>query len=185
MVDNFFRTSLYHVSGAPHESQQDGVRVAQLLLENGADVNTRDINRESPLHLAASFGKLEMARLFLNHATVQNIRGENPSHLGLEGDYCIQINIFLSNTFPSARRGCECPQERSLDSVTSCLSLWENRGCTVTSQSWRKCKRGGQLPQDLPSSSGSRPMHSRTKCCPAFRAFTGARRRRKCARLIS
>ena len=133
MVDNFFRTTLHHVSGAPYESPKDGVRVAQLLLENGADVHAYDINRESPLHVVTSFGKLEMARLFLNRATVKNIRGENPSHLELKGESCIQINLYLANTFPSARRGCECPQERSLDSVTSCLSLRESRGRTFTS----------------------------------------------------
>ena len=99
-VDNLFRTSLHNVPGGQYESQEDGIRVAQLLLENGADVMAHDINRQTPLHVAASLGPLEMARMFLKHRTVTDDRGQNLSHLGLEGDYYAQIIICLTNTFP-------------------------------------------------------------------------------------
>lgn len=98
-VDKLFRTTLHHASGGHYENQEDGVRVAQLLLKNGADVNAHDINRETPLHLAASLGRLEMARILLEHAIGKDDRGQNLSHLRLEGDYDAQIIICLTNTF--------------------------------------------------------------------------------------
>ncbi len=86
--DNLLKTPLHHVAGSRFESQQDGVRVAQLLLKHGANVNAQDINHETPLHSASLCGRLEIARMLLEHAAVKNDRGQNPSHLDLEGEYC-------------------------------------------------------------------------------------------------
>ena len=58
---------LHKVSYGKYRSQEDGVRVAQLLLECGADVNTRRSDHQTPLHLASYFGNVEIVRLLLDH----------------------------------------------------------------------------------------------------------------------
>jgi ankyrin repeat protein len=83
--DNLLGTPLHHVAAGRYESQEDGIRVAQLLLECGVDVNAQDTNCETPLHLASAFGRLEIVRVLLEHATVKNDRDQNAAHLGLEG----------------------------------------------------------------------------------------------------
>jgi ankyrin repeat protein len=82
--DRFLRTPLHTVSLGQYESQEGGVRTAQLLLERSVDMNARDKNNETPLHLASSSGKPEIVRVLLEHATVKN--DQDPSHLGIEGD---------------------------------------------------------------------------------------------------
>lgn len=46
-----------------HISQQDGVRIAQVLLEYGADINTQDNNHETLLDSPSHHGKLEIASI--------------------------------------------------------------------------------------------------------------------------
>jgi ankyrin repeat protein len=82
-------TALHVVSRGSHELQ-DGVRITQLLLEGGADVNTQDNSHDSPLHSASYSGKPEIARLLLNHgaqADAKNDRGETPLHQVSHGEY--------------------------------------------------------------------------------------------------
>ena len=50
------KNSLDLVSRGKYESEEDGVRVAQLLLERGADVNAQDKDRWTPLHSASHYG---------------------------------------------------------------------------------------------------------------------------------
>ena len=83
--DNILRTPLHHAAGGRYESQADGVRITRLLLKCGVDVNAQGTNCETPLHLASASGRHEIVRLLLEHATVKNDQGQNPSHLGLEG----------------------------------------------------------------------------------------------------
>ena len=45
--------------------ESDAAGVAQLLLDNGADIEARDKNQESPLHLAARWGRLDVAKTLL------------------------------------------------------------------------------------------------------------------------
>ena len=83
--DKFFMTPLHNVAVGQYESQEHGARVAQLLLQCGADVNAQDSQCETPLHLASTSGKLEIVRVLLEHATVKDDRGQNPSHPVVEG----------------------------------------------------------------------------------------------------
>jgi ankyrin repeat protein len=88
--DSSLSTPLHHVAGGRYPSQEDGIRVAQLLLEHGADINAQDSDRQTPLHAASCYGRLEIARMLLERTTVTNDQGQNPSHLGLEGEYYAQ-----------------------------------------------------------------------------------------------
>jgi ankyrin repeat protein len=85
--DNLFKTPLHRVAGGHYQSQEDGAHIARLLLEHGADINPHDVNRETPLHSASAFGRLEIARMLLEHAAMKNDQGQDPPHLGSEGEY--------------------------------------------------------------------------------------------------
>ena len=66
----------------PHDN--DGARLARLLLARGADVDAPDAYDDTPLHSASSNGKLEIVRLLLSHGAAtnaMNIRGETPLHV--------------------------------------------------------------------------------------------------------
>ena len=97
-VDNLSRTSLHHASGGRYKSQEDGVRIAQLLVESGANVNANDINGETPLHFASYFGRLDIARMVLEHTTVQNDGAQDSSQLHSEGECRAQGGLRVINT---------------------------------------------------------------------------------------
>ena len=83
---------LHQVSYGKYRSEEDGVRVAQLLLEHGADVNTRRKDRQTPLHTASYSGSVEIVRLLLNHgadpeANAEGSVGEKPLHIVSYGKY--------------------------------------------------------------------------------------------------
>jgi ankyrin repeat protein len=76
-------TALHGVSCIKYESQEDGARVAQLLLECGMDVNARGKDHSTPLHVASYNGKHAIAQLLLSRgakADTENDRGETPLH---------------------------------------------------------------------------------------------------------
>ena len=59
-------------------------QIAQVLLEHGADVTSRDDTHSTPLHLAASNPDLEIVRLLIKHGADVNARNRNnftPLHL--------------------------------------------------------------------------------------------------------
>jgi ankyrin repeat protein len=91
---NMGEKPLHKVSYGKYRSQEDGVRVAQLLFDRGADVNTRRNDRQTPLHLASYFGNVEIVRLLLDHganldAATGNM-GEKPLHKVSYGKYRYQ-----------------------------------------------------------------------------------------------
>ena len=56
----------------------------RLLIEHEVDVTARDVNHSTALHLASSFGSLEIMRLLLEHdadVTAQDVSGRTPLHL--------------------------------------------------------------------------------------------------------
>jgi ankyrin repeat protein len=83
-------TPLHQVSRGEYESQADGVSIAKLLLDRGVDANSRDENGVTSLHLASWCGKLEIARLLLEHSTSKNNRVRTLFSVGLEGDSYLQ-----------------------------------------------------------------------------------------------
>ena len=63
---------------------------ARLLVEHGADVNSQDDYKSTPLHLASRGGHVEIARVLLGRGT--NVIAENsfrstPLHLALDGGH--------------------------------------------------------------------------------------------------
>ena len=92
-----FRTALHAVSGGEYESQEDGARIAQLLLDRGADVNAQNIYHETPLLLAAISGKPELARVLLDHGAkvTETQYGRTPLHAIPRGNYDSQDGIRL------------------------------------------------------------------------------------------
>ena len=81
---------LHQVSRGKYRSQEDGVRVAQLLLKRGADVNTRRTDHRTPLHIASRFGKSEIVHLLIDHGAKVNAvdnSGTTPLHEVSKGKY--------------------------------------------------------------------------------------------------
>ena len=83
---------LFFLSYGEHRSQEDGVRVAHLLLERGADINTRCNDHSTLLHAASYSGNVEIARLLLDRgadpeANAEGDRGDKPLHQVSVGKY--------------------------------------------------------------------------------------------------
>ena len=83
---------LHNVSCGDYRSQEDGERVTLLLLERGADVNTRRNDHWTPLHIASHLGNIEIVRLLLDHgadpeANAEGYMGSKPLHNVSHGKY--------------------------------------------------------------------------------------------------
>src|SRR6266702_3429014 len=79
--------------------EQDCVGIARLLLECGVDVNARKKNKTTPLHSAASEGRLKTAEVLLDHganADAENDEGETPLKLVSQGGYGSQEGIDIA-----------------------------------------------------------------------------------------
>jgi ankyrin repeat protein len=62
--NNLGQTPLHIVSEGAYTSQEDAVRIAQLLLKHGADITAQDNNHETPEDFARQHGKHELISLF-------------------------------------------------------------------------------------------------------------------------
>ena len=60
-------TPLHLVSKGGYWFQDDGPGVTKLLLERGADMHAQDKDYTTPLHLACYRGRLDIARVLLDH----------------------------------------------------------------------------------------------------------------------
>ena len=75
-----FGMDLWHLKKHPGRA----IRLAQRLLESGADVNAQNKDHETPLHLASRLRLHEMARFLLKHGAkvdVKNSEGKTPLQL--------------------------------------------------------------------------------------------------------
>ncbi|KAF8500753.1 ankyrin repeat-containing domain protein [Russula emetica] len=67
--------------------------VVHLLLEHNADVNTRNVSNETPLHAALYCGLADVAGLLLQHGVdvnIRNVSNDTPLHVAL---YCGQADV--------------------------------------------------------------------------------------------
>ena len=77
--------------------------VARLLLEHGADVNARNKDSVTPLHIAAGEGHVDVARLLLEHGAYVNARSE----YGLTPLYYAAVNGRLDVARLLLERGAD------------------------------------------------------------------------------
>jgi ankyrin repeat protein len=92
-------TPLHLVSRGDYDSPDDGVRVAELLLGCGTDVNVRDKVDWTPLHSASNNGKPEIVQVLLSHGAkvnAENDLGETPLHLARQGEYGSQFGVRVA-----------------------------------------------------------------------------------------
>ena len=67
------RTALHDASQGRHHEAGDAnfalslTKITRLLLEHGADVNVREVDRLTPLHVAARYGRIDVLRVLLEH----------------------------------------------------------------------------------------------------------------------
>ena len=90
--DEFSRTPLNYASQNGHRND---ARVARLLIERGADTNTRSYEGGTPLHCASVYGRIEIARLLIEHGAnveVKNDYGKTPLDVARDGD---MMNLLL------------------------------------------------------------------------------------------
>jgi len=74
------------------------VRAVKVLLEAGADPNTRDNNGNSPLHRAASSGSGETVKVLLEAGADPNAHGNDkssPLHLAMSGGSGVVVKLLL------------------------------------------------------------------------------------------
>jgi ankyrin repeat protein len=104
-VDDERKTPLHHVSQGDYESKEAGCRIVELLLERGVDMNARDMDQDTPLHAASRCGRLEIVKLLLGYATVNNAQCSTSVYPGLKGAYiftprdesCLSPHSFLGH----------------------------------------------------------------------------------------
>jgi ankyrin repeat protein len=71
--NSYGRTALHYASqGRYHEGADANfalslTKITRLLLEHGADVNAREFDRLTPLHVAARYGRIDVLRVLLEH----------------------------------------------------------------------------------------------------------------------
>jgi ankyrin repeat protein len=87
---NMGEKPLHRVSYGGYRSPEDGVRVVQLLLDRGTDVNSRRKDDLMPLHVASYGGNVEIVRLLLDSGAdleAAGNMGEKPLHRVSYGEY--------------------------------------------------------------------------------------------------
>ena len=83
-----------------YASENDHFEVANLLLENGANVNCKDALKETPLHLASVNGHLEIAQLLLVYGAninSQSLEKETPLHLAARFGKKEIVKLLMDN----------------------------------------------------------------------------------------
>ena len=97
--DDQGETPLHQLSQGHYKSKEASVLVAQLLLRRGVDVNVRDKDRRTPLHVASNYGELEIVRLLLDHdadANAKDADGESPLHSVSSSTHKPQDNVHTA-----------------------------------------------------------------------------------------
>jgi len=103
-------------------AQDDGVGVAQLLLEHNAEVYARDKYHISSSDLACCFGKEKIGQVLLGDGPklkLENNWDQTAFRLWIEGEYYFQEHsLRVSHIFPRVWRGWECTRQIRLNPLT-------------------------------------------------------------------
>jgi ankyrin len=111
-LENHLGETALHLSREGKYGSRDGVRVAQLLLDAGLDVNARDKRNWTPLHAASYYGRVKIAQLLLDRGAITAAvdgQGKTPLHQVSQG------------SFESLEAGCRIAElllERGVDPNT-------------------------------------------------------------------
>ena len=95
--DNQGRTPLHRVSETKSFSGENCSGIAQLLIEHGADVNTRHENQATILHLASYQGQLQLVRILVDRGANINAKDnldQTPLHRVLAAEDCPSEDCF-------------------------------------------------------------------------------------------
>ena len=82
-LENYLGETALHLVRQGRYGTQDGVRVAQLLLDSGLDVNALDKRNWTPLHAACYYGRLKIAQVLLDRGAITmavDNQGNTPLH---------------------------------------------------------------------------------------------------------
>ena len=82
-IRNDFGLTVLHVAAASNQRHRDHINIMQVLLDHGANPNSRDNNNSTPLHL----GNVEGTCLLLQHGAIieaEDNMGKTPLQLALE-----------------------------------------------------------------------------------------------------
>jgi ankyrin repeat protein len=91
--DNEGKTPFFLLLEGSSRNDDNILELAQLLLERGTDVNLRTTKKWTLLHAAAFLGKLDIARVLLDHGAnpgVENDEGETALSLVSHGEHNVQ-----------------------------------------------------------------------------------------------
>jgi ankyrin repeat protein len=73
--------------------------IAELLIQNGADVNAKQLNGVTPLHSASHNGELELSKLLINNGAEINVitdDGKTPLFMALEKEFCDTADFIIN-----------------------------------------------------------------------------------------
>ena len=76
-------------------------QIIALLLQNGADINSKDANLQTPLHYVAQIGSAALAKFFIGQKADPNAKdkqGRIPLHYAVAQGSLDAANVFLNNT---------------------------------------------------------------------------------------
>ncbi len=91
----YSRTTLLHLA-----AEEGHLKIAKLLIENGADVNAKHSLGGTPLHLAASRDHLKIAKLLIENGADVNAKdslGGTPLHLAASRDHLKIAKLLIEN----------------------------------------------------------------------------------------
>ena len=97
--DKLDRTALHLVAKGTGRDighgDSDGIGIAKLFLEHGADSNAQDRHQKTPLHLALYYGNVDIARVLLGHdvnASAKDALGLTALHMTT----CMSCHTYFS-----------------------------------------------------------------------------------------